>query len=80
MKYLWIILLAGCSSGPVVPETVRVPVPVPCIERVPAKPQITPDATLLALPDYSAVLSLWRDRIILRDYSVELEAAVAGCL
>lgn len=73
------LLLAGCASGPQMPERVEVPVQVPCIERVPEKPQTTPRDALLALDDYRFVLSLWRDRMLMEDYAAQLEATVEGC-
>ena len=74
-----IILLAGCASGPVVPEVVRVPVPVPCIEATPAKPVFLSDSDLLALDDFGLVVSLARERRLYQGYTAEIEAVIAGC-
>lgn len=72
--------LAGCSTVPPVPEVVRVPVPVPCLERAPERPELLTDAQLAELGDYRLVLELARDRRIRQAYEAELEAAVAGCV
>ena len=77
---LLVMMLAGCSSSPTLPTVTRVPVPVPCVTAMPAKPDITPDAALKALSDYAMVLSLAKDRVLLRDYAGELEAILSGCV
>jgi len=73
-------LLYGCGGGAVtIPETIRVPVPVSCIDApVPAPPLVT-DAELLAMDDYRLTLSLALDRMVRRVYEARLEAALAGC-
>ena len=63
-----------------VPEVVRVPVPVPCLERAPERPALLTDAQLAELGDYRLVLELARDRRIRQAYEAELEAAVEGCV
>lgn len=76
-----ILLLSGCASNPL-PETVGVPVPVPCIQagQLPPAPDVLSDADLFALDDYRAVLELARARIVLRDHAAELTALLQGCL
>ena len=77
-----ILLLAGCAARPVVvTETVevRVPVPVPCIAEMPARPAVMTDAELLALDDYRAVVALRRDRMLLVQYAAEAEAVMRPC-
>ena len=74
-----IVALAGCSSVPELPTEIRVPVPVPCIDRAPARPSLLADAELLALDDFGLVVALARDRRIREAYVIELEAVVAGC-
>lgn len=73
------LLLAGCASGPVVPEVVRVPVPIPCIQESPSKPAFLSDADLLALDDFGIVVSLARERRLYQGYTAEIEAVIAGC-
>ena len=74
-------LLAGCAGGPVIPATVRVPVPVPCLEvpDLPKLPSIRTDAEILALPDYQSVIAVWVDRIKMRDALAERDALLIAC-
>lgn len=72
-------LAAGCAADPPLPREVKVPVPVPCITQVPARPDLQPDAWLAELDDYQLVLELARDRRLRQAYQAELEAAIAGC-
>ena len=72
-------VLAGCATIPEIPREVRVPVPVPCIERPPVKPSMLSDAELLALDDYGLVIALARDRRVRQGYIADLEATVEGC-
>lgn len=74
------LVLAGCAQGVRVPEVVRVPVPVRCVDQVPARPALLSDAELLALDDYALPVSLARERHVLLAYVGELEAVVAGCV
>jgi len=71
------VALAGCATP--APETVRVPVPTPCVSAAPARPTTTTDAQLGALDDYAFVLSLALDRRALLGYAAELEALVEAC-
>lgn len=73
-----VLAIAGCSSLPV-PREIRVPVPVPCIDRTPERPSMLSDQELLALDDYALVVSLARDRRIRQGYEAELEATLEGC-
>ena len=70
------LLLAGCATDPI---TIRVPVPVKCVERVPERPALLSDADLLLLDDYGLVVSLARDRRLRQGYQAQLEAVVEGC-
>jgi hypothetical protein len=72
-------LVAGCSTVPEPPREVRVPVPVPCIEKAPERPSLMSDGELLALDDYGLVIALARDRRLRQGYQTELEATIAGC-
>jgi len=71
------LLLAGCATPD--PVTIRVPVPIKCIDRVPERPYLRTDAELLAMDDFELVLSLARDRRLFQGYTAELEAVVEGC-
>ena len=73
-------LLYGCGGSAVtIPETIRVPVPVSCIDAPVLRPPFTTDAELLAMDDYRLTLSLALDRMVRRVYEARLEAALAGC-
>ena len=74
-----VVWLTGCATSPEIPREVRVPVPVPCIERPPVKPSMLSDAELLALDDYGLVIALARDRRVRQGWEAVLEATVEGC-
>jgi len=73
------MLLAGCAT-PKLPEIVRVPVPVPCIDQMPAAPELAQDDSLLAMDDYRAVLTMWRDRLSAKVAYDELRAIAQACV
>jgi hypothetical protein len=73
------VSIAGCSNLPSVPDIVRVPVPVPCLDSAPVRPALLSDAELLALDDFELIVSLAKDRRQRQGYEATLEAAVAGC-
>ena len=80
MKWMLVLLLAGCGSAPSAPQRVEIPVFTPCVKVVPQRPayefgQLAPAAT-----DGEIVLALARDWPRGRKYEVELEAAIAGCI
>jgi len=73
------ILLTGCATRAPAPQIVKVPVSVPCVGTVPARPEfefakLTPAAT-----DGDKVLALARDWPRGRKYEGDLEAVIAGC-
>lgn len=80
MRLLLVLLLAGCATGPKLPEVTLVPVPVPCLEALPAAPELAQDDALLAMDDYRAVLTMWRDRLSARVAYDELRAAATACV
>lgn len=75
--------LASCSSVPElqVPETVKVQVPVPCVDAAqrPQKPATRSEGDLLAMDRYRRTLAAWSDLKTLEAYAAELEAVVEGC-
>jgi len=80
---LWplVLFLAGCNGTlPPVPTEVRVPVPVPCIERMPDQPKFLTDAALAGLADFSFVLELRRDQLELRGHVAVLTATLQACI
>lgn len=76
-------LATGCTSIPQirVPETVKVQVPVPCIDPAarPRRPATRTEPDLMAMELYRRTLATWGDLVSLRAYSAELEAVVEGC-
>jgi len=77
---LIVLLLAGCSSQPKLPEIVRVPIPTPCIDQLPEEPDLAQDDALLAMDDYRAVLTMWRDRLSAKVAYDELRAIAQACV
>ena len=80
MKWMLVLVLAGCGSAPLVPQLVEIPVFTPCVKSLPQRPayefdQLTPEAT-----DGEIILALARDWPRGRKYEVELEAVIAGCI
>lgn len=74
--------LAACATSTVrVPETVKVPVAIPCLraEDRPQKPAMRAESDLLAMDTYRRTLAAWSDLKKLEAYSAELEALVEGC-
>lgn len=75
--------LASCSGLPAikVPETVKVPVPVACVNpgKRPKPPAIVDTAALMAMDERARTLRTFADRTTLIVYAGELEAVVEGC-
>ena len=80
MKWLLILLLAGCGSAPLAPQQVEVPVFTPCVKVVPQRPVYEFDKLAPMATDGEIVLALARDWSRGRKYEVELEAVIAGCI
>lgn len=72
--------LAGCASAPPVPVEVRVPVYVPCVPSVPARPTYEFGRLPASASAGEKVLTLARDWLRGRKYEAELEAVIAGCI
>ena len=62
------------------PEVIRVPIPVACLEALPAAPDLAADDAVLAMDDYRAVLTMWRDRLSARVAYDELRAMASACV
>ncbi|RKP44695.1 hypothetical protein [Pararobbsia silviterrae] len=80
--------LAACASGPAIApapvldvkvQTVDVPTPVACVDKVPDKPALLSDQDLLAGSGAQVVDQLWRDHVQRRDYEAVLEPIVSKC-
>lgn len=80
MKWMLVLLLAGCGSAPLAPQRIEVPVFTPCVEMVPKRPAYEFDQLAPAAEDGEIVLALARDWPRGRKYEVELEAIIAGCI
>lgn len=74
-----ILFLSGCASQIKIPETVLVPTPVACVEKIPEKPKASTDAELKGMTDYELVLTLASERAALVAYSLEASALLDGC-
>lgn len=73
------LALAGCSTAPPAPARVEVPVMVPCVGEVPARPAYEFDKLPATATDGEIIVALARDWTRGRKYEVELEAAISGC-
>lgn len=71
-------IAAGCATP--LPKEVRIPVPVPCIDRLPDEPAVASDAELLALDDYRLVLTVAKDRAAVLAAYRELRATAQACV
>lgn len=80
MKWMLVLVLAGCGSAPLAPQLVEVPVFTPCIKTAPQRPAYEFDKLPTAAADGEIVLALARDWPRGRKYEVDLEAAIAGCI
>ncbi|MEY4952508.1 MAG: hypothetical protein RL299_932 [Pseudomonadota bacterium] len=73
---LALLALAGCSTAP---KRVEIPVPVPCIKALPAKPIIYTDAELAKMPEGAFVDAIWLDRSSLMRAVSARDALLAAC-
>lgn len=71
-------LLAGCGTR--LPERVEIPVPVPCVERLPERPALATDALATGATVYDKTRAALAERQQLRGYVVELEAVLGACV
>lgn len=83
MKKLLILALAlaavGCATKPATVE-VKVPVHVPCVKAVPARPAFAAPELPSDASEGEKVLALARDTLLHFKYESQLEAIIAGCL
>jgi hypothetical protein len=80
MKWMLVLLLAGCGSAPLAPPLVKVPVFTPCVKVAPQRPAYEFDQLRPSASDGEIVLALARDWPRGRAYEAKLEAIIAGCL
>lgn len=69
-------VLAGCGTAP---QIVEVPVHVPCVKEVPARPAYEFDKLPLDAPAGEKVVALARDWVSGRKYESQLESVMVGC-
>lgn len=82
MRYWPILLiLAGCTGTlPPVPKETLIPVPVPCLDRMPEAPKFLADSELAAFDDFRLVIELRRDQLELRGHVAVLTATLQSCV
>lgn len=73
-----ILLVSGCAST--MPETVNIPIPVPCIDAMPPRPALYTDVELIKLVDTDFIIALGIDRQQRVKYIGELEAVLQECV
>lgn len=78
-KIILTVLLAGCANAPSAPVRVEVPVMVPCVGEVPARPAYEFDRLLATATDGEIVLALARDWARGQIYEGRLTAVIEGC-
>ena len=75
-----ILMLAGCTTAPKLPERVLVPTPVSCLSAPPPEvPALTDESALLAMDEYASTLTVWAERLELRAWAAKAEALLLGC-
>lgn len=79
MKYLLVLVLAGCTTLPKVPEKVLVPIAVSCIKDAPIKPDFITRNSLKQLSASDYVISITSEYLKQSSYIGELEATIQGC-
>ena len=76
-----ILLLAGCNGSlPPVPRETLIPVPVPCLDKLPERPTFLMDSDLAQLDDYRLVLALRSDQLELRGHVAVQDALMQACV
>jgi hypothetical protein len=78
MLFWLIYMLSGCATDQKI-QRVEVPVIVPCVKSVPAKPDFETAHLLKTSSEGEKFLALARDYVRARIYEGGLEATIAGC-
>lgn len=79
MKWMLVLVLAGCGSAPLAPQRVEVPVFALCVKTVPQRPAYEFDKLAPRATDGEMALALARDWLRARKYENVLEAIIQGC-
>ena len=75
-----VLFAPGCATDPAIPTVVQVPVAVSCIRGEPlAKPETRAEEEILSMPEYSATLTVWMERLLLKAWAEKAEALLQGC-
>ncbi|OEZ70144.1 hypothetical protein JAB5_44070 [Janthinobacterium sp. HH103] len=80
MKWMLVLVLAGCGTAPPTVQLVEVPVFTPCVKVVPQRPAYEFDKLPSEAMDGEIVLALARDWPRGRKYEEALRGIVSGCL
>jgi hypothetical protein len=80
MKWMLVLMLAGCAGAPPAVQRIEIPVFTSCVKSVPQRPAYEFDQLAPAATDGEIVLALARDWPRGRKYEGELEAVIDGCL
>ena len=76
-----IIALSGCQATlPAVPTEVRVPIAIPCIDKLPDKPALFTDEQLSKMGDGELIISLRIDQLNARGYIAQADALMLACI
>lgn len=80
MRYslVLLVLLAGCATTP--KNIIITPHIANCTTNLPLYPILMPDAEIQKLSPGRFVAKMWNERKDLITYSIEMQAATAGCL
>jgi len=80
MKWMLVLVLAGCACVPPAPQRVEIPIFTPCVKSVPERPAYEFGQLASVVTDGEIVLALARDWSRGRKYEGELETIIEGCL
>ena len=70
-----IVALSGCAT-----LDAKVAIPVSCIKsEPPAMPQTVSEAEILAMDDFSATLTVYTERLLLKAWGVKAESLLQAC-
>jgi hypothetical protein len=75
------VILAGCALPRIGPQTVEVPVPVPCLtpDKIPPRPDLMADAVWATGNEFDRAKALLVDRLRLLIHVGRLEPLLRAC-
>ena len=74
-----LLLLSGCATTQS-PQVIRVPVAVPCLDKVPESPAFLTDAEMAKMDDGKLVIEMRADQLNQRQHIAELRATISACV